>query len=244
MNKLIKPFIIIIILIISNNIFGQEQNIYIDGYAVSSNIVSFTITKSNTDNSEIIQGNPYYNREWMFGELKPKNSSPYKGLFKYNIILQQMEMIYEKDTFIISKPLYIEYIKFANITFIYSLIINSHKKPATLSGSYFKAHNDLNYDYILLTKYTGNIKVNDFGNKYAGSVGDGKKRYDTNRSYYVKLFNGPAQKVHLSKNSIIKLFPNKKFVEKYINKNKLNMNNVSDVIKLFNHLNKRNLTLK
>lgn len=236
-----KYLVIYFIIFISLNTFSQEHTVYIDAYAVSSNITSFTITKSNYSKEKEIKGNPYYNKEWMFGELKIKNNSSYSGLFKYNIHQQQMEMIHKKDTFIISKPLYVEYVKFSNKTFIYSLIISTGKGAEKISGSYFRAHNNLEDNYVLLSKFRSDIKVNDYGTRYAGNIGDGSKRYTTNKSFYVKLFNGPAQKVNLSTNGIAKLFSDKKIVKKYIKKNKLNMNNAKDVVLLFDHFNKLNL---
>ena len=237
-----KYLVIYFILFISLNSFSQEQTIYIDRYAANSNIASFTIEKSNYSKKEEIKGNPYYNKEWMFGKLKIKNNLSYSGLFKYNIHHQQMEMIHKKDTFIISNPLYVEYVNFSNITFIYSLIISTGKGPEKISGSYFEAHNNLEDNYVLLSKFKSNIKVNDYGNKYAGGIGDGSKRYVTNKSFYVKLYNGPAKKVHLSKNGIAKLFPDKKNVKKYIQENKLNMNDTKDVALLFDYYNKLNLS--
>ncbi len=230
------------VILLSLEAFSQEHTVYIDGNAVSAGIASFTITKSKSSRKDIITGNPYYNKDWMYGELKIKDNKVYNGLFKYNILHQQMEMVFENDTFIISNPLYIEYVKFANITFIYSLIIDKSKEPGRISGSYFEAHNDLGDNYILLSKYLGGIKESDFGNKYAGGIGDGSRRYSTNVSYFVKFNNSAAEKVHLSKSSITKLFPNKEPAEEYIKEKSLKMNNVKDVANLFNHFNKKKIT--
>ncbi|MBU8892863.1 MAG: hypothetical protein KOO66_08785 [Bacteroidales bacterium] len=232
-----KYLFIYFILLITQNTFGQDQNVYINGYATQSNIASFTISRSNYNQLEEVKGNPYYNKEWMFGELKIKNDSSYSGLFKYNINQQQMEMIHGVDTFIISNPLYVEYVKFANKTFIYSLIFRDSHGTGKISGSYFEAHNNLEDNFILLSKFKSNINVNDFGSKYAGGVGDGSKKFETNKSYYVRLYNGPAQRINLSKKRIVNLFPDKKIVKEYIKEHNLSMISVNDVASLFNHFN-------
>lgn len=238
-----KHIFLFFIILISLKGFSQEHTVYVDGNAVSANIASFTIDKSTSSRKDIIHGNPYYNKDWMYGELKIRNNKTYNGLFKYNVVHQQMEMVFEGDTFIISNPLYIEYVKFANITFIYSLIIDNSKEPGRISGSYFEAHNNLEDNYILLSQYIGDIKESDFGNKYAGGIGDGSKRYSQNVNYFVKLNNGPAEKVHLSKNSIKKLFSNEEdAVKDYIKENGLKMSNAHDVSTLFDYFNKKKVS--
>ena len=232
-----KSLFIFIILFICLNSFSQEKSIYIDGYPVNS----FTIPKSNSGDSDI-NGNPYFNKDWMYGELVLKDSSIFKGLFKYNIHQQQIEMVYKTDTFIISNPLYIKYVKFSNITLIYSLIVKKGKKTDKLSGSFFEAHNNIKSKYVLLSKFKSDILVNESGSLYAGGLGDGSKRYSTNKTFYVKLNNGPAQKVNLSKNGIAKLFPDIKYIKKYIKEKNLSMNNANDVASLFDHFNNLSLS--
>lgn len=237
-----KHLALYLFLLICIKVNAQEKTVYIDGYAMSSNISSFTMSKSGSSQNDI-KGNPYYNSDWMFGEVKIKNSKTYKGLFKYNIHLQQMEMVNEKDTFIISNPLYVEHVKFSNFTFIYSLIVNYGKGPGKISGSYFEAHNNIGDKYVLLSKFKSNVRVNDFGSKYGGGIGDGSKSYSTNRSFYIKLDNGPAQKLHLSKGGVLKYFAdNKTVVKKYIKENNLNMTDIEDITALFDHFNKVNLS--
>ncbi len=235
-NKMKKRFLIItLILLITFSIKGLAQTgIYVQG---ASFVADFTIGASERKSKLETKGSPYYNKYFMFGELELQNGNKLKGLFRYNIYAQELELIVAKDTLIVNDPTKIKNIDFSGKTFIYSLILENRKRNDYVSGAYFEVLNK--GDCKALIKRRINLRENRYLAHYGGGGGDGSQRYIPELSYYLRLSDDkPALKIKKSKGSILKILDDhKKEIEKFISDNKLKLTEDKDLIKVVEYYN-------
>ena len=231
-----RQFLIItLILIIAFSIKGLAQSgVYVQG---ASFIGDFTIGASERKSKFDTKGSPYYNKDFMFGELELQNGNKLKGLFRYNIYAQELELIVEKDTLIINDPTKIKNIDFSGKAFIYSLILDDRKRNDYISGAYFEVLNEGKCK--VLVKREINLRENRYVAHYGGGGGDGSQRYIPELSYYIRLSdNTPALKIKKSKSNIIRLFSDHKAeIDKYISDNKLKLAEDKDLVKVVEYYN-------
>ncbi len=227
--------IITIFLLIAFSIKGLAQTtVYVQGM---SYVGRFTIGASERKSKLNTKGSPYYNKDFMFGELELQDGNMLKGLFRYNIYAQELELIVEKDTLIINDPAKIKNIDFSGKKFIYSLILDDKKRKDYISGAYLEALNNGNCKVLI--KREINLRENRYVAYYGGGGGDGSQRYIPKLSYYLRLSDDkPALKLKKSKRSIIKILDDhKKEIEKYISDNKLKLTKDKDLVKVVEYYN-------
>lgn len=238
-NKHMKKYIKTVLLILLT--FGLKtviaQNVYVQGHNFNGD---FTVHSTNSKSKLDIKGNPYYNRDFMFGELQLRDGKKMKGLFRYNIYHQEFELIVEKDTLTISNPILLEKIDFGGKSFMYSLILEDNKREDFIAGAYFEVLNKGNCKVLI--KRGIKLKENKYVENYGGGGGDGSHRYIPNETYYIKLSDDmPAQKLIKSKSRFVNYFGEYQHeIVKYIDANKLNINEEKDLIKLIDYYNKLN----
>jgi len=235
-NKMKKQFLITtLILIITFSIKGLAQSTaYVRGMKFMGNI---TISSSERKSKLDTKGSPYYNKDFMFGELELQDGNKLKGLFRYNIYAQELELIVQKDTLIITDPTKIKNIYFSGKDFIYSLILDDRKRNDYVSGAYFEVLNKGKCK--VLVKREINLRENRYLAHYGGGGGDGSQRYVPELSYYLRLSDDkPALKIKKSKGSILKILGDHETeIEKYISDNKLKLSENKDLIKVVEYYN-------
>lgn len=215
------------------NSFAQ-QGIHIQGATFMGD---FTISSSEREAKADFKGSPYYNQDFMFGEMELKDGNKIKGIFRYNIYAQELEFVVKKDTLIITDPTRIKNLAFSGKAFIYSLILKEKRKTDFISGAYFEVLNEGSCKVLI--KREINLRENRYTAHYGGGGGDGSQRYIPELSYYIRLSDDkPALKLKKTKKSIIKLFDDhKNEIEKYISENKLKLTEDIDIIKVVEYYN-------
>lgn len=231
-TKLFTTLFFLITLFISE-VWGQT-NIHVQG---ASFIDSYTINSSSREDKAQIKGSPFYNKDFMFGELELVDGNTVKGLFRYNIYAQELEVIVKKDTLIITDPTKIKNFDFSGKQFIYSLILEDRKKTDFISGAYFESVN--NGECKLLIKRRINLRENTFTDYYGGGGGDGSQRYIPELTYYIKKSDDkPAIKLKKNKKFILNYFEDyKNEISDYISSQNLNTRNEQDIIKIIEYYN-------
>lgn len=235
--KLKKNFALFFLFFLSFSTCFSQSNIYIKGLDY---IGEFTISSSSRKSTLFTKGSPYYNRDFMFGELELQNGAKMNGLFRYNIYNQEFEVIVKKDTLIVSEPTKVKTINFAGKSFIYSLILEKKGGDSYISGAYFETLNNGNCKLLIKRKI--NLRENKYVDYYAGGGGDGSQRYIPEKSYYIKISEDkPAIKLKRKNKFVVELFPNHQTeIEKFIADNDLNIRKDKELLKIIEFYNQLN----
>jgi hypothetical protein len=117
------------------------------------------------------------------------------------------------------------------------VIVQNFWRKNLIYGGYFEVLNQGNCQ--LLIKYQMDYRLNRFVPYYAGGGGDGSYRYIPSVYYYMRFnTDEPAIKLERSKHFFKKSFPQyKNEISDFIKKNKVNLNNKKDLIKVFDYIN-------
>lgn len=233
MKTKLFPAILLLITIFISESKGQT-NIHVMGMNF---IGDFTMNVSSREDKTDIKGSPFYNKDFMFGELELVDGSTVKGLFRYNIYDQELEIIVKRDTLIITDPTKIKNFDFSGKKFIYSLILEDGKKTDFISGAYFETVN--NGECKLLIKRRINLRENTFTDYYGGGGGDGSQRYIPELTYFIKKSDDkPAVKLKKSKKFILNYFDDyKDEINDYISSQNLSVRDEQDIIKIIEYYN-------
>ncbi len=212
----------------------SQSSIYISG---NPGISEFASKLSLEEKPTIIKGSPYYNLDFMYGEVETYRGSNFNGLFRYNIYNEEMEFIYKRDTFMIDNPIILKYIKFAAKTFTYSVIIDKFWQSKYIYGGYFEVLNE--GPCQLLIRYEMDFRQNRFVPYYGGGGGDGSYRYIPEQKYYLRLdIDEPAFRLKNNKRFFYKTFPEKKTeIAQFLKEHHLNLKQKNDLITLFQFIN-------
>jgi hypothetical protein len=226
------------ILLPALSVWAQQSNVYVSSAFGGMNNLSHSRSSTNKPN---VAGSPYFNQDWMFGELTLKDSSKIKTVFKYNVYNQQLEFVYKQDTFVFAKPLLMDHLSFAGKTFVYALELDDNEKTDYLSGGFFQVLNDdFNNGMQLLAKLHCTVDDKSFSNRVMGGVGSSSRpMYVINKYYYIRKNNGaPAIKLKKSKDFVFEFFNNyKDELDSYIKKNNLRISDIKDLSELIDYYN-------
>lgn len=118
-----------------------------------------------------IVGSPYLNRDWMYGKLELTSSKTLNGLFRFNVLDQEMEMVVGKDTLRILNPYEINRIEFSNKSFFFLPIIEKYRGNETIRFGYAEKIADVNAEFY--KDYTIEIRNNSYASTYMAGGGDG-----------------------------------------------------------------------
>ena len=231
--KTILSFITTILIFYSTTIKAQTS-VHVQGLKTVS---SFTTNSPADETFNKIKGSPYYNKEFMFGNVAMYDGKKYNGLFRYNLYSQEMEFIYKYDTLIIDNPIKVKHISFAAKKFAFSVIVQNQWRKNLIYGGYFEVLNQGQCQ--LLIKYEMDFRLNKYVANYGGGGGDGSYRFIPSEYYFMRLnIYEPAFKFKKSKRFIFKTFQdNKKEISAFMKSDKINMNKRGDLIKLFEYIN-------
>lgn len=146
--------------------FTQVRSVNISGQ-------SFSWAVRITQDAHVtgIVGSPYLNRDWMYGKLELNSRQSLTGLFRFNLLDQEMEMVVGKDTMRILNPYEINKIEFSNKSFYFLPIIEKYRGSETLRFGYAEKIADGNTEFY--KDYTVEIKNNSYASNYMAGGGDG-----------------------------------------------------------------------
>ncbi len=217
-----------------------QTNIHVQGSGDINFIGDYTINSSSRESKADIKGSPYYNKEFMFGELELIDGKTVKGLLRYNIYAQELELIVKKDTLIITDPTKIKNIDFSGKKFIYSLILEDKRNKDFISGAYFETMNS--GECKILVKRRINLRENTFTDYYGGGGGDGSQRYIPELTYYIKKSDDrPAIKLKKNKKFLFEVLgEHENKIKEFISEKDLNPKNTKDLVKIIEYYNQLN----
>jgi len=100
------------------NVISQVRSAQVSGLDFS-----WTVRYLPDNNIVPVIGSPYLNRNWINGTLTLTSNDSLEGMFRFDMLKQQMEMVFMKDTYVIYNPGNIREIKFSNKKFRYLPVI-------------------------------------------------------------------------------------------------------------------------
>jgi hypothetical protein len=128
----------------------------------------------NNDALPVI-GSPYLNKDWLFGTVTLYSNQVLNGSFRFNLLDQEMEMIYKSDTLIIANPESIKFINFSNRSFYFLPLIEKSNGKEFIRFAFceevLKAPVGIYKNYII------DVKNNSYASNYMGGGGDGRDYY-------------------------------------------------------------------
>ena|GEM_PF-1793371 len=138
---------------------------------------SFSWTVSYNPENEILPiiGSPYLNENWTYGTLISNTNDTLMGLFRFNILEQQIEMIYRTDTLLITNPSLISSIRFEGRNFKYLPVIERINGKEFFKFAY--CEQVLSGQIELFRSFDAEIRNNSYASNYMGGGGDGRDYY-------------------------------------------------------------------
>lgn len=186
---------------------------------------------------EDIIGSPYLYDVWFSGYLFLKNdTTPYEAAFLYDASGDVMLFTDGEDTMSVAKPLLLDRISFANMTFVYALSIETSGGQDFIRGGFYQlmAGDSLR----LLEKNSKSVDDNRSVNHYMGGGGDGRRRYIQSKSLYVQRKGGDAIKLRRNKSWILGFMKDREQeMVAFIDNEKINLQSTIDLVRLFDHYN-------
>jgi hypothetical protein len=181
----------------------------------------------------MVEGSMYLDDEFKPGILILKNGVIFRDLFfRYNAFDDKMQMIQGVDTLSLVKPEEVKFLKIGDRTFIY----DDFTKTDSVHPSFFQLLSDGNYK--LLVRH---FVVFRFSNPFYLDmhIGDECDRFIKMNAYYVQEGSSPAIRIRKSIKSLQSAFPQKKErIRQICNERDLNIRKETDLIRLFETLNK------
>jgi len=231
--KLIKSMIHKIVLSVfiffayTNAFFAQIKTVTVSGQNFAWAV------KYYSENSALpVIGSPYLNSDWMMGTLVLHSNQILDGFFRYNLMDQEMEMIYKSDTLLISNPGSIKYIQFSNKNFLYLPLIERINSKEFIRFAFceeiVKGKIGIYKNYII------DVKNNSYASNYMGGGGDGRDYYLKSSVLLYKRANSEVlRELPLNPKRLSYVMGiNYLNVKEIIRKNKLDLSREKDMIKL------------
>lgn len=120
-------------------------------------------------------GSPYLYQDWMLGTVTLNNNDSLRALFRFNVLEQQMEMIFGKDTLLITNPSDIRSISLSNKNFMYFPVIEKINGKEFIRFAYCELI--LPGQIELFRIFEVDIRNNSYASNYMGGGGDGRDYY-------------------------------------------------------------------
>jgi hypothetical protein len=163
-------YVLSFLILFPNKGISQVKTIDVTGHNYSWTI------RYITDNEIIsVIGSPYLNQDWMAGTLTLKNNDSLRALFRFNVLEQQMEMIYGKDTLLITSPSDIRSVSLSNKNFMYLPVIEKINGKEFIRFAYCELI--LPGQIELFRIFKVDIRNNSYASNYMGGGGDGRDYY-------------------------------------------------------------------
>ena len=223
-----KPLLITMILSMHFMAAGWAQIVNIPG-ALNK------VTLEEQDYGSII-GSPYFIDSFEKGQLVDKYGKMYDAFLKYDTYSEEIEILQEDKVLLINKSLY--------PSFVLDYIddgTNSHKRlvfkrdfgiPGLPNNKYHLLLKEGEKYKLLKSVRTTINKSGDPG--YAGqAVPD---RFERKERYYAYIENSNIKELEINKKSLVSNFDKKDVLKNYIKKNKPKLRNETDLINLFERL--------
>jgi len=122
-----------------------------------------------------VVGSAYLNKDWMPGTITLSTNDSLIGLFRFNVLNQQMEMIYGKDTLLITNPSLIRNVRLNDKIFTYLPLIEKNNGKEFVRFVYCE---QISPGQIQLFRSFGvNIRNNSYTTNYMGGGGDNQDYY-------------------------------------------------------------------
>lgn len=182
-------------------------------------------------------GSPYLHDFWFSGFMTLKDdTTKVEAAFLYDAENDLMLFISEQDTLMVTKPMLLDYIDFANMRFVYAMTFDKIGRLPILKGGYYQWMAGDSIRLLLKTfKY---VEENRSINNYMGGGGDGRPRYIMTKTLYYQYPGEDATPLRRSKKGLISASGNKsKQARAFIRSNNLSPQRLEDVIAYFEFLN-------
>lgn len=183
-----------------------------------------------------VDGSPFLSDNFLPGEIGFIDSAKLVDItLRYNIYMDQMQVIFNNDTLSVQPSYLLKYIRLADQYFIFSLIYD--KSTRKFSKGYFEILAD--GEYKLLKQYKRPLLYDSYATNY--NSGGGTKRYffGSETALYYKKGEEAAIKIGRTEKQVVKIFPPEKQekITQFIEEKELQVRKQEDLIKLLNFLN-------
>jgi hypothetical protein len=183
---------------------------------------------SNFKDYSEIKGSPYLNSEFLDGKIITDDDKVVEGKFRYNIYVDEIELIYKEKILSISKPIKIKAFYIGDKKLVYT---NYPDGLITKAGFMIEL---VQGEFTLLSKKKVEFCQQDKPQPYSTQKPDRfEKREDM---FFLSFSNGSIQRID-SRKSLIKKFPElEKRLMNYADR-RINFHKEVDLIKLVNYIN-------
>lgn len=172
--------LLICVVLISLTALSQNNTLPpFDGNQIARMRVENIAREVNRTHKEdkMVIGNQYLSDDWMYGAISLKNSTALMGKLRYNIYLQQIELLTDNnDTLYLSDISKVDNIDIGNHSFIYRLYVGKEADKSYLKGGYFQKLAQTNTGQLLI-QHSKSMELDSYVSNYMGGGG-------TNNYYY------------------------------------------------------------
>jgi len=159
-------------------------------------------THYDTNDAPGLSGSPYLDEEFAEGTLTVRDGTVVPGLrYRYNIFNDRMEIIVNKDTAVIDKPLAVKSVQIGDTRFVYDVYMAGADRVAT---SYFRVVEETDA-MTVLQRLRIELEQDIYVPHYAGGGGTKEFMMVRKDSYYIRFGDGAAQEI-TRKRDFLKLF--------------------------------------
>lgn len=182
---------------------------------------------------ETTAGNPFLYKDFVEGELTLLSGEKYRIEMRYDIYANQIHLRNENNIYAINYPEKLISIVIDTLKFLYCNYSNSPGKDNSGERSYFILKTDGKCK-LLIRK---NIRVKDAEPPKVLQDAKPPEFVRLADTYYLKFEGNPAIKTGNKKDLLKQLGDKQKEVDSFIDKNKLGVKNIEDLVRIVSYYN-------
>jgi hypothetical protein len=225
----------IILIFLSLDAFNQQNYISLSPQMVRKSTVKYDGVATyyyRNNNITIIKGSPFLINQFQTGVVVTNEDTVRDIPVRYNVFNRNMEILFNKDTLVITDVSKIKEICFGGRDFIYTSFRND---KGVIEYGYLEQLTKGKSE--LFVHYIKNVKHDEYVSNYMGGGGSKDDFFEDKHEFYLKTDQDIPQQIAPKKAELCKLFPeNAELISEYIKENHLKLTNSEDFKSVIQYL--------
>jgi hypothetical protein len=230
-----KYFLILIPLFLCAEAFSQQNYISISPQMIRKSTIKYDGVSTyyyRNNNMTVIKGSPFLINQFEPGVIVTHEDTIRDIPIRYNIFNRNMDILFNKDTLVITDVSKIKSISLGGRDFIYTSFRHDN---GPIEYGYLEQLTKEKFE--LFVHYVKNVKHDEYVSNYMGGGGSKDDFFEDKHEFYLKTDQDIPKQIAPKKAELCKLFPDySDRISKYIKENHLKLSNMDDFRNVIQYL--------